>query len=376
VTTDPAQLYELLGLEPGASAEAVRAAVADQRRVWRRRTGSADMAVRQEAERRMQQLDEAERMLVEAPPVPLDKLDKPPVEAKTGTWLVRAIEQLDAEQYDVATFTARRAVAEDPGNAYGWSVLAEAAARAGEHAEARDAIEHGLSLKPEDPAMHAMRGWVLAQAGDLPRAVSAYRSAAKLSPNHPDHRVRAVRALIDAGSLDEAIAEGEAAYQAAPEDGDTRTVLAQALAERAVAAQHELPDGRLLIVNPGQASHVESLCNRGLSVEAPDAEVNEDLRRQREYARKALRRGFSSEALRRNLRWPAGLGMLALASVCCTSNVKQADGGLATGTLLIAVVMVAAFGVAVFLTCFEPVYRRNARVIEHTVPRRLGRGPL
>jgi Tfp pilus assembly protein PilF len=358
----------VLGLAPGASDEEVRAAVTEQRRAWRRRTASPDIAVRQEAERRMQRLDEAERTLLAAAPV---RIDKPPVEAKHGgTWLVRAIEQLDAQQYDVATFTARRAVEEDPANAYGWSVLAEAAARSGEEHEAKDAIERALSLRPEDASMHAMRGWILAKAGDLTRAVSAYRSAARLAPGQPEHRVRAVRALVDAGSLDEAIAEGEAAYQAAPDDDDTRTALAQALFERAVAAQHELPDGRLLIVSAAQAAHVESLCNRGLSVEAPDQAVNSDLRRQREYARKAMRRRFSSAALRRNLRWPAGVGLLALASLCWSAN--SPDAGLYTVFVL---VMVGAFALAVYLTCFEFAYRRNAEVIEHTVPRRLGRGP-
>jgi Flp pilus assembly protein TadD len=431
-------LYELLGLAPGAPEEAIRGAVTEQRRTWRRRTASADITVRQQAELRMQQLDEAERTLLDpalrrtydlaaqphttyppqappTPPTPPDPAnphapasplasrnpqapaipptsptsqassapESPAEPARTDgrQWLVRAVEQLDRDQFEVATFTARRAVDADPGNFYAWSVLAEAAARAGEHDTARDAIEYALTLRPEDPKLHAMRGWILARAGDLGRSVSAYRTAAKLEPTQPDHRVRAVRALIDQGRFDEAIDEAQLAYQVSPDDADTRTALARALFDRAIAAQHELPDGRLLIASLVQASQVESLCNRGLSVQSPEERVNADLRSQRDYARKARRRAFSPHAFRQNYRWPIGLGLLAVAVVCCAPNFVTGAGqdpgsvGARAAYGGVVLLMLAALVTAVIVTCTEPVYKRNAEVIEHTVPRRLGRGP-
>jgi Flp pilus assembly protein TadD len=351
--------------------------VTEQRRTWRRRTTSADIEVRQEAERRMQRLDDAERTLLD--PVRRRAYDTTGTPGAGGAqparepWLVRALEQLDKEQFEVATFTARRAVEDDPDNAFAWSVLAEAEARTENATAARDAIERALSLRPEDAKLHAMRGWILGKAKDLPRAVSAYRSAAKLEPGQPDHRVRAVRALIEAGSLDEAISEAEAAYQAHPDDAETRTVLAEALLHRAVEAQHELQGGRLLIVSAAQASHVESLCNRGLSVECPDPVVNGDLRRQRELARKAGSRRFSMAALRRNFRWPAGMGLITLAVGCCAFG--QRGSSVELTFLAVAGAVLVAFAGTVLLTCFEPQYKRNAETIEHTVPRRRGRGP-
>ncbi|MDQ1644579.1 MAG: hypothetical protein QOJ50_763 [Cryptosporangiaceae bacterium] len=375
-------LYELLGLPSGAPDEQIRSAVTEQRRTWRRRTASADITVRQQAELRMQQLDEAERTLLDpALRHTYDLAAEPVPEPDPGDqqWLVRAVEQLDRQQYEVATFTARRAVAADPDNFYAWSVLGEAAARSGEHDTAREAIEHSLSLRPEDPKLHAMRGWILVTCGDLPRAVSAYRTAAKLDPADPDHRVRAVRALVKQGLLDAAITEAEAAYQASPDDPETRTALADALLERANEARHELPDGRLLIVSRAQAAHVESLCNRGLSVQSSDEKLNADLRSVRDLARKAGRRVFSAHAIRDNLRWPLGMGLLTVAVVCCAPNFLSGAGksgaGAESAYVAIAVLMVAAAVTTVYLTCTEPRYQRNAEVIEHQVPRRLGRGP-
>jgi Tfp pilus assembly protein PilF len=289
------------------------------------------------------------------------------------------VQQIDAGQYEVATFTARRAIEADPQNAYAWSVLAEAAAGAEDAWAAKEAIERALGLDPENASLHATRGWVLTRAGDHARALSSYRTAARLAPHRPELRAHVIRALSEQGRLDEAITEAEAAYQANPDDGDARTMLAKALAERAIEAQHELPNGGLIISTASQASYVEALSNRGLSVQAPDPIVNEELRRQRDYARRAQRRRFSMAKLRRNYRIPAGLGLIVLAACCCAPNFLDAtarsnsQGQLIT--VLIGLGALTAFGVAVFATCFEPQYKRSAALIEHTVPRRKGRGP-
>ncbi len=429
-----ATFYALLGLGPDAPEAAIRTAITTQRRTWRRRTTAPDINARQEAERRMQALEDAERTLLDAerrraydahlrtvkgpppgqpaglppggpagarpsgppgarPPGPVRSASGggptapaggapggppagPPAEQEDRRWLVRAVEQLDKGQAEVAAFTARRAVDEDPENSYAWSVLAEAAARSSDPQIAQDAISRALVLDPESAALHAQRGWILEHAGEHERGVGAYRSAAKLAPKRPDYRVRAVKALLRADLVDDAVTEAEAAYQAFPEDGDVRSALGAALAERAVAAQHELPDGRLVISSLSQASYVLALANRGLSVHPPDPGVRVDLERQREYARKAGRRRFSMAAFRRNYRWPVGFGLLAVAGVCCGPGFAQ---GFSDGFRLMYYVglMVVLLGLAgaVLLTCFEPIHKRNATLIENTVPRRSARGP-
>lgn len=387
-----AGLYELLGLGPGASDEAIRSAVTDQRRTWRRRTTSPDIAVRQEAERRMQRLDDAERTLLDparrhvydaqfpgGQPVPPASV--PPRAGEN--WLVRAVQQFEAGHYEVAVITAKRVVAADPRNVYAWSVLANAAAAAEDVWTAKEAIEEALSLEPENASLYVVRGKVLAKAGDDARALAAFRTAARLAPGDARLRASLVEALVEHGRLDEAIVEAEQAYHANPDDGDARTALARVLADRAIAAQHELPDGRLVISSLPQASYVESLSNRGLSVQAPDPAVNSDLRRQRERALKARKREFSMSALRRNYRWPVGLGLVAMAGVCCAPNLLDAslgqkDGSASPAQLTLLLFMagaVLAFAGAVLATCFEPQYRRNVRLLENTVPRRKGRGP-
>ncbi|GAA3394548.1 tetratricopeptide repeat protein [Cryptosporangium minutisporangium] len=394
--------HALLGLDRNADEATIRQRITTERRKWRRRTTAPDIDARQEAERWMQALDAAERALLssgppstsahgassaphaaeateppETPPAG-KRPGPPPVAPAAREWLVRAVEQLKNGQSDLAIFTARRAVDEDPQNAYAWSVLADAAARSDDSETAQSAIERALALEPESAHLHAERGWILDRGGRPDRAVAAYRTAAELDPSRIDYRVRIVTALLRAGRVDEAVREAEDAYRARPDDGDVRTALGTALAERAVAAQHELADGRLVIASEAQASYVLALASRGISVRPADPAVLEDLEQQREYARRARRRRFSPNAFRRNWRWPVGLGLLLVSGCCCAPNIYRASrtGDLvqqafAGGVLIVVLTFVGAL----LYTCFEPVYKRNAALIAETVPRRVGRGP-
>ncbi len=393
-----AGLYEVLSVPPDAPDHAIRSAITEQRRAWRRRTASPEIEVRQEAERRMQQLEEAERTLLDptrrraynaylaqgggpvsgAPVGPAVPAGAPPMAPSVPrgpeNLLVRAAQQLEAGHFEVAAITARRAVEADPESAYAWSVLAEASAHADDAWAAKEAIDRALTLEPENPTLHVTRGWIFTRINEPARALSAYRAAVKLDPRNVRLQLILVRALLVQGRLDEAITEAEIAYQGHPDDGDARTVLAQALADRAEAAQHELPNGRLLISSAPQASYVEALSNRGLSVQAPDPAVNADLTRNRDSARAAQRRRFSAAKLGPNKKYPFGLAILGLAIGCAAPNyLSSTSAGPGLAFLAGFVLAVVGFGVGVVLTCFEPQYVRNAAVIEHTVPRRKGR---
>ncbi|SHN44594.1 tetratricopeptide repeat protein [Cryptosporangium aurantiacum] len=394
--------HALLGLDRNADEATIRQRITTERRKWRRRTTAPDINARQEAERWMQALDAAERALLpagppstsahgassaphaaeateppETPPA-AQRPGPPPVAPAAREWLVRAVEQLKGGQSDLAIFTARRAVDEDPQNAYAWSVLADAAARSDDSETANSAIERALALEPESAHLHAERGWILDRGGRPERAVAAYRTAAELDPSRIDYRVRIVTALLRAGRVDEAVRDAEDAYRLRPDDGDVRTALGTALAERAVAAQHELPDGRLVIASEAQASYVLALASRGISVRPADPAVLEDLEQQREYARRARRRRFSPNAFRRNWRWPVGLGLLLVSGCCCAPNIYRASqtGDLVQQAFAVGVlIVVLTFVGALLYTCYEPVYKRNAALIAETVPRRVGRGP-
>jgi tetratricopeptide (TPR) repeat protein len=329
----------------------------------------------------MQRLDEAQRTgaagVHTEPNPPVQKAADETVakpESSSGS-IARAVEQIERGQHGVAIFTARRAVSDDPDNAYAWSVLAQAASVSNDHPTALDAIERALHLDPEDARLHAQRGEVLQAAGEHDKALSAYQAAASLQADEPEYQVAVIDQMIVAGNVDAAIRAAQEAYRAQPDEGLLRNALGRALAERAELAQHELPDGQLLITTKEQAQLVESLVGRGLSVQPSDPDVYADLVRHRDYARKASRLRFSAAALKQNYKWPVGLGFIALGPMCCLW------GGLKPGTDLptkALTVLGALGGLALFLGavlrgCFQPQYAYNAVLIEKSEPRRMGR---
>lgn len=378
-----AGLYEVLGVESGAPEGAIRAAITEQRRAWRRRTASPEIGVRHEAERRMKQLDDAERVLLDA--ASRRAYDEQlrtgrPVSRPTSSdsnWLVKAAQQIESGQHEIAAFTARHAVEADPENPYAWSVLASAASGAGDLHTAMNAIEKAIGLDPENAALYFTRGTIYTAAGEHGRALASYRAASGLSTRNVQYREAVVAALQAMGQLDNAIAEAMAFYQRDPDNGDGRTMVAAAIAVRAEAAHHELPNGVLIIASLQQASYVESLANRGLSVQAPDPLVNDDLSRHRARARAARKRRLSTSALRRKWKYPAGLGLLVVAGLWCCLG-----GSFATSSpqgqlmlVLLSLGALAAWGAVLVATCFEPMHRQNAELILHVVPRRSGQGP-
>jgi Flp pilus assembly protein TadD len=376
-----AKLYEVLGLDRSATNEQISARIAEQRRAWRRRTNSPDLEARQIAERRMYLLDEAERVLLH--PQRRETYDATGTSAPdAGTSphsssIVRALQQISRGQHGAAVITAQRAIEEDPDNAYAYSVLAEAAVGVDDELLASEAIDRALQLEPEDARLHAQHAGILLAANKPARALASLHTAISLDPDQPEYRIHLVQHLLDNGELDQAIVEGEEAYRADPDDGEIRTLLANVLAERAEIAQHELPDGKLVITTKDQASYVESLCDRGLSIEAPDRTVNADLKKQRRYARRAKRRRFSIPNFRKNFKWIIGSGLIATAGICCLPNLaadKTESGTMALAALLTIAAIVTFVAVSYF-TAFEPRYVRNATLIKRTVPRRMGTGP-
>ncbi|MGI8647489.1 MAG: hypothetical protein DLM55_03785 [Acidimicrobiales bacterium] len=393
-------LRKLLGLDSAAGPEELRAAIAQRRRSLRRRVISPDLAVRQEAERAMQQLDDAERgNLTETvkpqsgvrdknSPVSPDspKLVGPISHGRISSAaskrqdrddnpISRAVEQMQRGQHGVAVFTARRAVADDPDNSYAWSVLAQAASASSDHATALDAIERALHVDPEDAQLHAQRGAMLHTAAEPAKALAAYQAAASLQDDEPEYQVGIIEQLLAIGEVDRAVAHAQQAYRQSPDEEVLRTALARALGRRANLAQHELADGRLLITTAEQARQVQSLAERGLSVQPSEPTVYAELQRHRDYARKALRSRFSLAALKANYRWPLGLGFIAIAAMCCVPGALARDTDLLTrATILLGTVGgLALFGVALLRGCFQPQYARNAVLIEQSEPRRMGR---
>jgi tetratricopeptide (TPR) repeat protein len=124
--------------------------------------------------------------------------------------------------------------------------LAQALARSGRLDEALVRMRAALAAAPDDAALHAEMGNVLAARGEFAPALAAYRRAAALDPALPDLQAKMAWArgntLRERGRLDEAIASYREALAAQPGLAEVRYDLGVTLAARGALEEaiHEL----------------------------------------------------------------------------------------------------------------------------------------
>ncbi len=107
--------------------------------------------------------------------------------------------------------------------------LAELLHEAGDDAEALDAIDGWLALRPGDEAALGLQGTVLVSLGRADEALAQFRALGARSPGNPRHWTNLGNTLRLLGRLDEAVPLLRRAAELAPRDGQIRLNHAVAL---------------------------------------------------------------------------------------------------------------------------------------------------
>jgi tetratricopeptide (TPR) repeat protein len=111
---------------------------------------------------------------------------------------------------------ARKAIEADPNFAAAYLVKALADERAGDLAEAREALERAVALDPSFTRARRELASVLEDSGDLEAALAAYRSLAREAPGDVPVHFRAAVLSRKVGRIDDAISEYQAALRLDP----------------------------------------------------------------------------------------------------------------------------------------------------------------
>jgi class 3 adenylate cyclase/tetratricopeptide (TPR) repeat protein/TolB-like protein len=96
-------------------------------------------------------------------------------------WLLALSHDLAFED-EAAVTGLRRLLAQEPENDYLWSYLAETYLRLGQYDRARDALDHYLAFKPDDPFGFTILGQYALQTGDLEGATRHFEHAQQIEP--------------------------------------------------------------------------------------------------------------------------------------------------------------------------------------------------
>ena len=107
-----------------------------------------------------------------------DKAITPPGTA--SEWMAESYYRQSQGDLKGASQAAERATAIDPDFGFGWTRLAEVEFSRGRISPAKEALAKGLTLAPNNPAAHALRGSVLSAEGKCDEAITSFEKAMAL----------------------------------------------------------------------------------------------------------------------------------------------------------------------------------------------------
>ncbi len=149
--------------------------------------------------------------------------------AAVMAWLNLADTLAQAQRYEEAIATYRRALEIKPTDPDGWNDLGNLLVIVGRPAEAVPLFERALTLKPDYADVHSNFGHALRSLGRADEAITHYRRALALKPNHTGALNNLGAELAERGQSAEALALFEQAVRLKPGDAATLENLAGAL---------------------------------------------------------------------------------------------------------------------------------------------------
>jgi tetratricopeptide (TPR) repeat protein len=405
--------YTLLGLSRDATQEEIEKKVRSELRLWQRRTTSADLTRRQEAEQRVELLTRARAELLNghgsggtppaertvtaparrqssasrvprpSPPRPTHNGTRRPREAAqppprrpqpapTGDGegerlLDQARTSLEARRYHRASEAARKAHSVLGPTAEVWLLQARANVGLGRNQDADYEIRQALDVAGDGIALLEEIAELYQEMGQGSRAQSIFQRIRNL-PGGRDVADRGIAAIhIATGRLDDAIRlyEGIVRRTGLDEDREQLATTLMAKAERTPRIQR---GNRYVVTNPGEIQRMRGLITRALEL-STDPELQQAAERIRHYLTTCEQPGtpergvWGYAAIMSSWLLPTLLLALVLAGSSLGVSIFVLLAGLSAGT----VHTLAEYGAA-----GQPLWQVNDAQIRRSAPRSAG----
>lgn len=356
---DVVDLYGTLGVAADASHDEIAAAVKDQRKVWVLRQNAPSLERRQEAERMLAQIAQAERVLLD--PRARAGFDqelrgqreaaKTPAGSAGVDWLAQAQEALERGDAGRAAWAAQEATRSSPQEPEAWALRGRAHLEVGKLEEATYELEQATNLDPDSPYRHYELGWVLQLRHHYGPALSQFAIASELAPEDPFYRVAMGRNFVAGGKAKMGVDLLEPLARAHPGDAWVQGSLAWALCEYGTDLWDRLPDGLRLPLSKDQAESSLAVWHHAQSLAFDDDELRQAISERMGKAEHALSKHWAMSN--------TTLVVLLVLSVIIAlnfGNIPKTDGAL--GYL--------AFGGCIYgiaLLGRKPHYQTNAKAL-------------
>ena len=296
--------YLMLGLNQTASEEEIKAAISTKRKAEAKNQNHAKLERRQEAERIMQVLHEAQLTLLdsqrrakydqELQSAPREEREIDDSDLKGKEDLVAMGWQLliKGEVAD-ALYVATEATTRDASNADAWALLGQAKYRWGETEDAIYEYKRAIKLRPNDAEFYYDLGNVY-ESADMPNeAYTQYQRAAQINPKETYYRAAAGALLIKKNEFEEGIRIIEQCIKEEPENDSYKWFHALGLYQRAESHFWENPETGLITVTSKEAAEKAGQdIDQALALKYDDDELRAELKKSKEYLNDMNKRKF------------------------------------------------------------------------------------
>ncbi len=352
-TQEFVNFYEILpGVVETSDESNIRKAIREQRQIWNKRAAQADPVKREQAQKRVRDLGEAERVLLD--PAKKKAFDQQarqyrPQEASSAQvgaggrdWLVVAREYFDRGNYASAKYAAREAISHGGANHEAWSIRANSSFNMGEFQDANFEFKEAISLKPDSAEYHFDYGDAFAQLGQLPQARGEYEAALRIEPGNPLYRTAVASIQLRQGEEAKALAVMEDVVQEYPDQQFFQYYLALAIEAVQDSKWSVTSDGKLMITSEAQIDITRQMSGRALKLKFDDEPLRNSLKRNLELADNAA-----------TMKWyHSSVGQWAIALVISLAMIAYYGVGLILAAAVIALYVV---------THRRPQWKQNAR---------------
>ncbi len=337
--------YDILNLPETADADRVKEAIRVQRRLWNKRAGQADPTQKQLAERRISELAEAERVLLDASRRQQYDFsrgaDKARAQAEasasyqgtSGTdWLQRARQFLGAGNAHSANYAAREAIAVNGADHEAWSIRANSSFMLGDYRDAGFEFREAIRLQPQNAAYHFDYGDAMCGTEEYSAALGEYETALRLEPGNPVYKTAIANVYLLTNHPNEALALMEDVVRAVPDNEFFAYYLAWALHDATLTRWSLLRNGSYTITSEEQIRVTKQMTERALALRFDDPKLRSLLLENLEFATKAEETVWRHSD---NVLWYLG-GLLVSIIMLFSGNAGAAFVGLMVGGAIAA----------------------------------------
>lgn len=297
-TAEFVDLYDILRIAETADEKQITEAIRSERRTWQKRAAQSDPQRRADAEKRMQQLDEAERVLKDQAKRRQFNAERaayrPPTqrvspEDQTGTrnWLMIAKQYMANGNPHGANYAAREAITQTAANHEAWYIRATSSFFMGNAADAEYEFHEAIRIQPDEPDYHFDLAEAYSAQGKLREALSEYETALRLVPSNPVYKTAIADVFLRQGKAEEALNLMEDVVKAEPDQEVFQYYLAWALHDVNIKRWTSVAGGRVVITSPEQIALTRKMSGRALKLKFKDADLRHELEKNMKIANDA-----------------------------------------------------------------------------------------